>query len=138
MIVLVDEDRRGVGKAVRGDVRLGWGRGGGRYEGGIYPPILPTTIKRLLSPNVYDYGAVITFPESRRASRRWTLPRLTLRPALYTLYVQLTALQPSDVYYDDLYAAAPAQFISALVKLIFTGFRAPEIAHDPRINYIKT
>jgi len=37
--------------------------GGYQFPRQFDSPILPTTIKRLLSSNVYGYGAVITFPD---------------------------------------------------------------------------
>jgi len=43
--------------------------GGYQFSRQCDPPILPTAIKRLLSSNVYGYGAVITFPDLQYASQ---------------------------------------------------------------------
>lgn len=61
----------------------------------VDPPILPTTIKRLLSSNVYGYGAVITFPDLQRGSRMDTA-KANFTPN--TLHIVRPA---RDVYYDN-------------------------------------
>lgn len=77
------------------------------------PPILPTTIKRLLSPNVYGYGAVISFPRTCSMPSRWTRPRLTLHPTLYTLCARpATFITTTSTRKNDLQLFMPAREIN--------------------------
>lgn len=69
--------------------------GGYQFPRQCDPPILPTTIKRLLSSNVYGYGAVITFPDLQRASRMDTA-KANFTPS--TLHIVRLAC---DIYYDN-------------------------------------
>lgn len=94
--------------------------GGYQFPRRCDPPILPTTIKRLLSSNVYGYSAVITCLPGLAAR----LSRMDTAKANFTPDVLFAhcALGPRRLLRQLLRAKTIYDYLCALVKLIFTQF----------------